>query len=283
MLPPKRTRLHASVGSTTKPRLGTAFTETVALRPWRPRSTTEVVENEPQKPRGGCPITDVFGRLRPKPSPTSRTNYQTVARSAQAPSSHRPKPAKNPAPTNPGRVPDPRQTFGPPRPKPKKTSHPTHLGRGAWSSLRHTLRGRSRKGCHTAASGRVPGRRHARPSAAEAEEDVAQQLPDGARLSPRSSLRSRSRRGRHAAAPGRCPVGVMLHLPQPKLRKTSYDEFRTIPDPAPPARGRSEQPRDSTSIPDGVASAHPKPKPRMHSRSTTRHQRVPCSYPRPEW
>lgn len=82
MLPPKRTRLHASVGSTTKPLPGTAFTETVALRPWRPPSTTEVVENEPQKPRGGCPITDVFGRLRPKPSPTSRTNYQTVARSA---------------------------------------------------------------------------------------------------------------------------------------------------------------------------------------------------------
>lgn len=122
----------------------------------------------------------------------------------------------------------------------------------------HPPRPKPKRMLRTAASGRVPGRHYARASAAEAEEDVTQQLPDDARSAPRSSLCGRSRKRRHTTSPGR------------------------VPDPAPPARGRSEQPLDPTQIPDGVAVTHPKPKLRIRSRSTTRHRRVPCSYPRPK-
>lgn len=225
------------------------------------------------------------GRLRPKPSPT--TAHQ-LPDGCPVSASAEPSPAEassNPAPTNPGRGARSAPNAPPPRPKPKKTLHPASPGRGARSAPNapppaaeaeedvtssesrtgclvvttpHPPRPKPRRMLRTAASGRVPGRHHAPPSAAEAEEDVAQQLPDDARSAPRSTFRGRNRKRRHTTSPGR------------------------VPDPAPPARGRSEQPLDPTQIPDGVAVTHPKPKLRTRSRSTTRHRRVPCSYPRPK-
>ena len=227
MLPPERTRLYASTEAR-QDHDGTAFTETVALRPLRSMLHDRGRGERAARTTGRLPG---HRRVRSTPAEAIADVAHQLPDGCPFNVSAEPSPAEasnNPAPTNPGRVPDQRQTLGPPRPKPKKTSHPTHPGRvpdqrqtlgprgrsrrnvtsdksrtGAWSSPRHTPRGRSREGCHTAASGRVPGRHRAPPSAAEAEKDVTQQLPDGARSSPRSGLRGRSRRGRRAAAPGR--------------------------------------------------------------------------------
>ena len=307
MLPPERTRLYASTEAR-QDHDGTAFTETVALRPLRSmlhdrgrgeraarttgrlpghrrvRSTPAeaIADVAHQLPDGcpvkrkrqaltgrsqqktlhrrsvpdGCPVSvsaepspaeasknpaptnpgrvpgqrQTLGPPRPKPRKTSPpANPGRVPGRRQTLGPPRPKPRKTSPPANPGRVPGRRQTLGPPRPKPRKTSRPTKPRRGVWSSPRYTLHDRSREGCHTAASGRVPGQRRAPTSAAKAEEAVTQRVPDGARSAPRSALRGRSQRRRHTTSSGRCPVGAALRPPRPKPKKTSHNEFRTCP------------------------------------------------------
>jgi hypothetical protein len=134
---------------------------------------------------------------------------------------------------SPDGVPVQRQTLCPPRPKPKKTSHPTKPGR-------------------------VSGRRHATPSAAETEKDLTRQLPDG------------------------CPVVTALQPPRPKPKKPSRERLPDGARSAPRAalRGRSRRRRYPTSsgrVPDPApqlavaANSHPtRRRHRTASRSRTR-------------
>ena len=297
MLPPERTRLYASTEAR-QDHDGTAFTETVALRPLRSmlhdrgrgeraaRTTGRLPGHRRVRSTPAEAIADVAHQL-PDGCPVKRKRQALTGRSQQKTLHRRsvpdgcpvsvsaePSPAeasKNPAPTNPGRVPGQRQTLGPPRPKPRKTSPPANPGRVP--GRRQTLgppRPKPRKTSPPANPGRgARSTANARSPAAEAEKDVT---PDeaqtgclvvatlhpprpkprrmshssfrtGARSAPRSNLSGQSRRGRHTTSSGRCPVGAALRPPRPKPKKTSHNEFRTVPGRrrAPPSAAEAKE------------------------------------------